>query len=92
MSDALEKGIDLSTTAGQLIDHDASVGTIRASESLESVLMRLGKQARQIPVVDEGGYLVGVLDLDTMLTRRALSPGEPPLISDAALPRFDRIT
>ncbi len=89
---AIEKGVDLSTTAGQLINHDSSAGSTRASEPLESVLMRLGKQQRQVPVVDDGGFLAGVLDLDTMLIRRALSRREELVIPEAALPRFDQIT
>ena len=93
VSAALEQGVDLSTTAGQLIDHASSVGCTRASEPLESVLMRLGKQQRQIPVVDEGGFLAGVLDIDTMLIRRALSKrDEQVIVERAALPRFDQIT
>ena len=89
---AVEKGVDVATTAGQLIDHDLSAETASASESLESVLMRLGKQQRQIPVVDGGGFLVGVLDLDTMLIRRALSVRDVQAIPEETLPRFDQVT
>lgn len=89
---AIEKGVHQSTTAGQLTNHESPVGTVRPSEPLESVLMRLGKQHRQVPVVDDGGFLIGVLDLDTMLIRRVLSKPDPQAISDAELPHFDQFT
>ncbi len=70
---ALEAGKDPSTTAGQLIDHSTSVGTVQVDEELESALLRTGKHRRQIPVVDVAGRLQGILDLDSMLTRGKLS-------------------
>jgi hypothetical protein len=90
--EAMERKEDLATMVGQLVDHQASVGTVRAAESLESVLMRLGKKQRQVPVLDEAGLLVGVLDLDTMLIRRGLfSPQDHRLLEDN-FSRFDQIT
>lgn len=71
--EALEAGKDPATTAGQLIDHSTSVGTVLVDEDLESALLRTGKHRRQIPVVDVAGRLQGVLDLDSMLTRGELS-------------------
>jgi stage IV sporulation protein FB len=89
---AINRGADPSTTAGQLIDHESAVGTVRAEQSLESALMRWGKQGRQIPVVDEVGMLIGVLDLDTMLVRRSLSTARSENAVEEAEPRFDLIT
>ncbi len=89
LSSAVDEGADPSTTAGQLVDHDSTSGTVRASESLESVLMRLGRKHRQIPVVDDEGYLVGILDLDSMLARRFLSRNES--VNEVAAPaHFDQ--
>ncbi len=70
---ALEAGKDPTTTAGQLIDHDSSVGTVQVDEELESALLRTGRHRRQIPVVDVAGRLQGILDLDSMLIRGDLS-------------------
>ena len=44
---------------------------------------------RRLPVVDDEGYLVGVLDLDSMLARRALRSDEYLGGSETA-PRFDK--
>lgn len=66
---AKARGVDPATTAGQLVDHEASVGTLRPDEELEHALMRTGRHRRQIPVVDDLGQLLGILDLDSMLAR-----------------------
>lgn len=91
---AVDQGVDPATPAGQLVDHDRSVGSARADEMLESVLMRFGGGQRQIPVVDETGSLLGILDLDTMLSRRALAYPGKPLVSDSQSisDGFDRFT
>ncbi len=70
---ALAAGKDPSTTAGELIDHHQSVDWLYEDEDLPSAVARSGKSLRQIPVVDAGGQLIGLLDLDTMLTRRGLA-------------------
>lgn len=92
VAEAVESGVDLDTTAGQLVDHEKSVGRVRVGESLESALMRVGKRDRQVPVIDEVGQLVGVLDFDTMLIRRALSGREAPIPMEPVAPHFDQIT
>lgn len=92
LSDAVEKGMDLSTPAGQLIDHESPVPTVRIDEPLQSVLMRVGKRQRQIPVVDDAGLLVGILDLDTMLIRKLLVGQDDPISPNEVLPRFDQIS
>jgi Zn-dependent protease len=66
-------GADPATTAGQLVDHESSVGFLRADQELESALLRTGQHRRQIPVVNEYGHLLGILDLDSMLARGQLS-------------------
>ena len=42
-------------------------------EPLETAIQRGNRQTRQIPVVDSGGYLMGILDLDSMLIRAELA-------------------
>ncbi|MGB7323683.1 MAG: site-2 protease family protein [Rubripirellula sp.] len=71
---ALATGKDSSITAGQLVDYNESVDLLRADDDLSAALAKSGKSIRQIPVVDSNGQLVGMLDLDTMLARRGLSP------------------
>jgi CBS domain-containing protein len=90
VAEAIAAGVDPSTTAGQLLDHDSFVGPLRADQSLESALMRQGKRRRQMPVVDHDGQLLGILDLDSMLARGRLSLA--PTIDDLDRNRFDRIT
>ncbi|TWU57574.1 site-2 protease family protein [Rubripirellula reticaptiva] len=74
VTSALAAGKDTSITAGQLIDYNESVDLLRADDDLSAALAKSGKSVRQIPVVDSSGQLVGMLDLDTMLARRGLSP------------------
>ena len=92
VAEAIKRGVDPNATAGQLIDHDSAVGTVRSEQSLESALMQWGKKGRQIPVVDQVGMLIGVLDLDTMLIRRSLSKATSENTVEEAEPRFDLIT
>jgi Zn-dependent protease len=96
VADAVAADKDPATTAGQLIDHGTSTGTVRVDEELESALMRTGRHRRQIPVVDSVGRLVGILDLDTMVVRGKLLKyaGSPPseLIESSDSEHFDQTT
>jgi len=93
---ALASGADPLTPAGQLVDHENSVGTIGTGEPLESALMRSGRKRRQIPVVNEQSQICGIVDLDTMILRGELAKmigtdrlsGNRPTQKD----RFDRST
>jgi stage IV sporulation protein FB len=92
VAEAVESGMDLNTTAGQLVNHDKPSGTVRVSELLESALMRVGKLHRQVPVVDDSGLLVGILDFDSMLIRRALSPPDESIPWDTPSTHFDQVS
>jgi Zn-dependent protease len=87
VAEALSARCDPSTTAGELVEHASYTGTIRAGEPLVSALARTGRSGRQIPVVDHAGRLVGMLDLDSMLSR-----GELPRLGGLTdrRQRFDR--
>jgi stage IV sporulation protein FB len=74
---ALAAGTNRETTAGQLIDEQSEVGTLRVDEELESALLRTGRQRRHIPVVDSEGRLIGIVDLDSMLARAEISRHTP---------------
>lgn len=73
----LKQNADSTITAGQLVDHRNRFGPLRADQQLEDAVVTIGKHHRQIPVVDELGQLVGVLDLDTMVQRGVLVPSKP---------------
>ena len=72
------------TIASELIDRERDPGSIRASEPLEDVLPSLAKDYRQLPVVDDGGRLVGMLDLDTMLARHRLRASQHSVLDREA--------
>ena len=67
---ALDQGIDPDTPAGQLADHQ--VEPVGVDDDLEMVVLKAGTKHRQLPVVDHDGRLVGLLDLDSMLSRGRL--------------------
>ncbi|QDT07619.1 Putative zinc metalloprotease Rip3 [Rubripirellula lacrimiformis] len=90
---AIAAGQPPETTAGQLVDHRHGIEVLGVDELLSSALSRPSKTHRQIPVVDSQHHLVGILDLETMLSRRGLPsptavPATEPSI-DGAVPRFD---
>ncbi len=70
---AVATGVDWRTPAGQLIDHDNPTMTMYPHESLESALMRTGRNRRQIPVVDDQDQLCGIVDLESMIIRGNLA-------------------
>lgn len=70
LSKALDQGVDPNTPAGQLADH--RVEPVRLNDDLEWVVIRAGQKYRQLPVVDHEDRLVGLLDLDSMLSRGRL--------------------
>jgi Zn-dependent protease/predicted transcriptional regulator len=92
VASAIERGLPPSTTAGQLVDHESAAEPVRVSEPLDEALMRLRKQQRQIAVVDESGQLVGILDVDTMMVRRALFAGGRAVEFAPDTQRFDQVT
>ena len=71
LAKALDQGIDPATPAGQLADH--SVEAVGLEDDLELVVLRAPRALRQLPVVDQDGRLVGLLDLDSMLSRGRLA-------------------
>lgn len=64
---------DVLTTASELVDRKHYLGPARIDEPLENAIQRGSRQVRQIPVVDPGGFLMGILDLDSMLMRAELA-------------------
>lgn len=101
VSAALHAGVESSTTAGQLVDHEDPVATVQIDDDLESALMKVGKHRRHVPVVDASGRWKGMLDLDSMLTRGELSKGvastDPLMPTSSSKPslageRFDQLS
>ena len=88
---AINAGADPRTTAGQLVNRDIPLVTVRAHDDLESALAAAGRQRRQIPVVNQFDQLCGIIDLDTMILRRLLTKRvaatDPQLRS-----QFDRLS
>ncbi len=70
---AIAAGTDATSTAGQLVNYELTPEAIGVDEELEGALTRTGKHFRQIPVVDDVGRLLGVVDLDSMLARGEIS-------------------
>ncbi len=88
---AIKSGKDPNTSAGELIDYSAAAEMLSPDEPLSAALSRTGKLMRQIPVVDASGRLVGILDLDTMLSRRAL-PQSIAITTEETPRQFDVMT
>ena len=70
---ALKSNKDALTPASELVDTKTYQGPARIDEALETAIQRGSRQVRQIPVVDRDGYLMGILDLDSMLVRAELA-------------------
>lgn len=70
---ALTNKQDGLTPASELVDRKNYLGPARVDEPLENAIQRGSRQTRQIPVVDSDGYLMGILDLDSMLMRAELA-------------------
>lgn len=70
---AARGGAAAQTTAGQLLNHDHPTPGVQRSDPLESALLRGNRWQRQLPVVDAGGELQGILDLDTLVIRSELA-------------------
>jgi Zn-dependent protease/CBS domain-containing protein len=77
--DAIEKGDDPLTTAGQLVDHETTIECVRGDEALEVALLRSGQQTRIIPVVDADNRFMGIVDVESMLARGKLAKLVRPL-------------
>ncbi|TWU35306.1 putative zinc metalloprotease Rip3 [Novipirellula aureliae] len=85
---AIDSGVAPSTTAGQLANHDVPVA--RIDSELKQVITGQTGRDRQIPVVDQGGRLIGMLDLDSVLLRATIAKH---LAQSTYSPdRFDAIT
>lgn len=74
--------MDPMTTAGQLIESQPAVRTLREDDELEAALLRAGRHRRQIPVVDTNGSLIGIVDLDSMLARAEISGHTPMTLNE----------
>ncbi|TWU40744.1 site-2 protease family protein [Novipirellula artificiosorum] len=85
---AIDAGTAINTTAGQLADHN--VPFVRADSELQNVLLDTGGRHRQMPVVDEAGRLLGLLDLDSMLARGSIARHLAQL--PQAVDRFDAVS
>lgn len=70
---AVVNGVDLRTPAGQLIDHGNPTITMQPHESLDTALMRTGRNRGQIPVVDDQDQLCGIVDVESMIIRGNLA-------------------
>jgi len=88
---AIDSGVAPTTTAGQLANHDVPVARVD-SELKQVILGGAGRSGRdrQIPVVDQGGRLIGLLDFDSMLSRGTIAKhlARSPYSPD----RFDEMT
>ncbi len=87
ISGALSRGVSRAATAAELINRNATEDAIHGEDDLETVILRVGQGGRQLPVVDSEGYLVGVLDLNSMMLRGRMAKHLP----DAQIPddRFE---
>lgn len=73
---ALKTNKDVLTPASELVDPNTYQGPARIDEALETAIQRGSRQLRQIPVADRDGYLLGILDLDSMLMRAELATSD----------------
>ena len=73
---ALKTNKDPLTPANELVDPKTYQGPARIDEPLETAIQRGSRQLRQIPVADHDGYLLGILDLDSMLMRAELATSD----------------
>ena len=73
VKDAITTGKDPLTAASDLVDRKNYSGAARIDEPLETAIQRGNRQVRQIAVADQDGYLLGILDLDSMLMRAELA-------------------
>jgi stage IV sporulation protein FB len=73
---ALKANKDPLTPANELVDPKTYQGPARIDEPLETAIQRGSRQLRQIPVADHDGYLLGILDLDSMLMRAELATSD----------------
>jgi predicted transcriptional regulator len=71
VSQSIQENVDPMTTAGQMADHNVTL--VHEDDNLEEVLPTLARDERQLPVVDAAGQLVGLLDLDSLRIRAAMS-------------------
>lgn len=72
VSGKISSGTDPLTATGELIGPGGRAPEINRSENLDSAVMKVDKQIRQAPVVNDAGLLVGVLDLDSLKSRAEL--------------------
>ncbi|MEO1528942.1 MAG: site-2 protease family protein [Planctomycetota bacterium] len=70
VSRALRQGCDASTPVGMVARHD--VETVSPETRLENILSG-PKPDRYLPVADDGGHLIGLLDLQTVRVRGELA-------------------
>ncbi|TWU63196.1 putative zinc metalloprotease Rip3 [Crateriforma conspicua] len=70
VGEAIEQRVDPMTPIGGLADHSITPATL--DEDLETILLSGDRNQRAIPVVDDGGILIGMLDLGTLLLRGTL--------------------
>lgn len=81
---------DPSITAGELVQRDdGDPGPIRSDEWLQDVLPTLSPGYRLLPVTNEAGSLIGLLDLDNAPSRRVLASTYQ---SDPKTESFDVLT
>jgi len=83
---AIKAAKDPLTPASELIDDKNYLGGVGIDEQLETAIQQGGRQSRQIPVVDADGYLLGILDLDSMLMRAQLSRHEQRSLNESPFP------
>lgn len=86
----MQDGKSPQTPVGELVNQKTSIGVVREHEKLDSALIRTGRQRRQIPVVDDAGFLRGILDLDSMLLRGEISKYDHFTFDAYAVRRFDQ--
>lgn len=74
--EAIAKGKDAHTPASELTDPKNYLGPAFIDEPLENAIQRGSRQIRQIPVADQSGCLMGILDLDSMVVRAQLATSQ----------------
>ena len=73
LTDQMRRSADKDVLVRDIVKRTQSPSILRRTEQLDQALMKVDRRNRQHMVVDEEGKLAGILDLDTLLQRIAMS-------------------
>ena len=73
LTDQMRRSADKDVLVRDIVKRTQSPSILRRTEQLDQALMKVDRRYRQHMVVDEEGKLAGILDLDTLLQRIAMS-------------------